>query len=162
MLTNETITFRALQFVASDCDGARSIDGHGFSGYDAEFGHDIVRKGEKFGWSEGQFRAAKRLAHKYRKQIINSGQFPADVLDLIANEAQPERTPKPEPVDVCLRFLGVEKEYDRAIRFFAGNVKNKVCVPKSLIRSMNKGDDHVLVTIPDWFAKKEGLTYFAA
>jgi hypothetical protein len=160
MQTTETLAYRALAIVAENCDHARALDGAGFSGADAEFGHDLVRKAARFGWSERQHAAAVKIARKYRKQVSARGTMPADWLELLAQEAAPARPAKPEAVDVCLRFLKVKAHYDRAITFFAGSLKNSVCVPKSLIRSLNEGDGEVLVTLPDWFVNKEGLGYW--
>lgn len=63
----------ALAHLAGICDGASSRDGQGFSGSDAEFGRDLARKGEAYGLSAKQHACAKRLVHKYRKQLGRAG-----------------------------------------------------------------------------------------
>ncbi len=155
--TTETLTFRALVAVRGVCDGARSDDGRGFSGYDARFAHDILDKGERFGWTVGQFTAAKKLAHKYRKQIAANGFDPAQIVDEAIPAVRPrERVEQP---DVTLWFDMVKREYDRATVF--AKAKDTACVPKSLIRDMASFDGGVSVTIPHWFVAKEGLIRFA-
>lgn len=70
----------ALVALASVCDGASTHDGAGFSGADTDFGRDLASKGREYGWTEKQHGAAKRLCHKYRKQLRNDFGFDPDAL----------------------------------------------------------------------------------
>jgi hypothetical protein len=70
----------ALVALASVCDGAGSRDGAGFSGSDTDFGRDLAAKGQAYGWTEKQHGAAKRLCHKYRKQLRADFGFDPDAL----------------------------------------------------------------------------------
>jgi len=58
------------QLVAADQDYAREQNGIGFSQYDCEFGHSLHQQLEKFEMlTERQWRAACKLAVKYRRQV---------------------------------------------------------------------------------------------
>lgn len=59
-----------LRILAGFCDGARSIDGMGFSRLDARIGHELAALQTL---SPRQAAIGKRLCHKYRKQL--SGEF---------------------------------------------------------------------------------------
>ena len=56
----------SLAFLAARCDGAFALDGQGFNGRDAAFGHDLAGRDDL---SDRQALAAQRMLRKYRRQI---------------------------------------------------------------------------------------------
>jgi hypothetical protein len=56
----------ALKFLADRCDGARSMDGHGFNKFDTAFGKDLAARNFL---TPGQVEAGVKLVRKYRKQL---------------------------------------------------------------------------------------------
>ena len=65
----------ALKFLASTCDGARDLDGQGFSAYDTDIGHSLASFCKL---STKQLTVGARLCFKYRKQL--SGKI-RDIID---------------------------------------------------------------------------------
>ena len=64
----------AIRKLSDLCDGAHSVDGAGFSKYDAHFGHVLAQKSYKqFGWTFKMTVAAYKLAWRYRKQLAGCG-----------------------------------------------------------------------------------------
>ena len=56
----------ALQFIAKQCDGAKTQDGRGFNKFDFNFGHDLANRDEL---TLNQALAGKKLLRKYRGQL---------------------------------------------------------------------------------------------
>jgi len=57
---------KGVQSLASVCDGAHALDGQGFNGVDAGFGHDLARRDYL---SNNQTIAAARMIRKYSRQL---------------------------------------------------------------------------------------------
>jgi len=157
----DTLTFRALLAVRGDCDGARSDDGKGFSGYDAGFARDLIEKGQRFGWSDRQFAAAQKLAVKYRKQA--AAKLDDFTVDAVRAEAAPAKPEREDPAPVVVE-VAIQKESAKALFVDVlpqrARYGKRVWVPRSLI-SFVEGwpeDDAVArATVPAWFASREGL-----
>ena len=82
--TTSTLVGTALLTIAGLCDGARRLDGTGFSRNDADFGRSLAQTVKTKGFStEKQFAAAKKLALRYRRQLVEAGMD----IDAIAAEA---------------------------------------------------------------------------
>ncbi len=62
----------AIRFLASVCDGALSLDGHGFSRLDAPLGHAIARLSVEH-WDELTWWWACWLVRAYRRQLSFAG-----------------------------------------------------------------------------------------
>lgn len=95
MTNTENTVQAAVRFLAGHCDGARRNDGAGFSAYDADFGHSMAKaaaEGRYF--TIGMLKACKKLAHKYRKQLVAGG------FDMEAIANQPDPGPRPERVEL--------------------------------------------------------------
>lgn len=58
--------------LAGVCDGARTWDGAGFSGADADFGHSLAGLTEAQ-WTLGRYWAAYNMLRKYREQLAANG-----------------------------------------------------------------------------------------
>ena len=59
-----------MQLAAADQDFARELNGKGFSRFDGEFGHSLAAQYQSTGMlTEAQWKAAIRLAKRYRRQI---------------------------------------------------------------------------------------------
>ncbi len=65
----ETIQ-QAIRFLAGVCDGAATVDGHGFNRNDTEFGHSLAQQER---WTEKQTIAAQKLANRYKRQLSKAG-----------------------------------------------------------------------------------------
>lgn len=77
----------ALKFLAGQCDWASSWDGAGFNKLDAQFGHDLADKCEKYNLTLRQHLAALKMLTKYRGQLQNAAlalPLEADVEQFIA------------------------------------------------------------------------------
>lgn len=61
---------QCLRHLASVCDYARTLDGQGFNGFDADFGHDLAGRDCL---SDGQAIVACKMLQKYRKQLETAG-----------------------------------------------------------------------------------------
>lgn len=133
----------ALLYLAGVCDGAGSIDGHGFNKVDAEFGHDLARKVPHLSYR--QTIAALKLLTKYQKQLAKvSIDLPTfdrlvDELDAIDDEVfdrpskvvtLPVKPAKPDivPADPWLSFPqreGLTEQqkmaYDRVCQWWVGS-----------------------------------------
>jgi SWI/SNF-related matrix-associated actin-dependent regulator 1 of chromatin subfamily A len=59
----------AMQFLAGICDGARALDGRGFSAFDVKIGHSLAEHSLCKKLTDGQVWLASKLAHKYRRQL---------------------------------------------------------------------------------------------
>ena len=168
-----TKTWQGLKIVALNCDNARNADGAGFGAYDAQFGKDIVAKGETYGWSEAQFRAAHKLAHKYRKQIAAGGITEEEIgfEDLTATKADVKAAGRPGDELVWVRGagpvrmgVGSDKSHHvlRKGRTSFRGTGNIVFLTRSLVRGM-RGDtlsdtrmqyDNLEFLMPLWWAQK--------
>lgn len=63
----------AIRFLSDACDGARSVDGAGFSKFDAKFGHSLASRAHlRHGWTFPQIIAAYKLAWRYRRQLAEN------------------------------------------------------------------------------------------
>ena len=62
----------AVRILASACDGARNIDGKGFSKFDAPIGHYLDRL-EPGRWFWKDIYLADKLITKYQKQLLAEG-----------------------------------------------------------------------------------------
>jgi ATP-dependent exoDNAse (exonuclease V) alpha subunit len=61
---------KAITYLATCCDGASGLDGQGFNKADSEFGHSLAQSIEQYGrLSSAQLEYARRLCHKYRRQL---------------------------------------------------------------------------------------------
>jgi len=60
------VAMRAIQELASVCDGARDKDGSGFNGVDARIGHSLAKQQS---FSDRQTWLALKITRKYRKQL---------------------------------------------------------------------------------------------
>lgn len=69
MSTTDQI-FACLRFLAGQCDGANSKDGHGFNKLDSQFGHDLAMQARL---TRNQMIAATRMLKKYSKQLEAAG-----------------------------------------------------------------------------------------
>lgn len=85
----------ALAAIAGVCDHAGSWDDTGFSKFDSEFGHKLARAGLSEGWTQKQHLAAKKLCHKYRKQLASRG-FDAAALAAEEFSMVHQRAPRAE------------------------------------------------------------------
>jgi hypothetical protein len=74
----------AIAYLASACDGARKLDGHGFSADHVTIGHRLARTRM---WSRRDRRAARDLIIYYRRQLDWAG---FDV-DTVLSGARPNR-----------------------------------------------------------------------
>jgi hypothetical protein len=161
----DTLTYRALVAVKGDCDGARSDDGKGFSGYDAGFAHDLIAKA-KFGWSERQFAAAQRLAVKYRKQAMaKDASFTPEA---IMAETAPARAAKPVlapvPVEVCIGAI-TDKAFFVDVLPQHQRFGKRLWLPQSVItfpegRPGQGSVEPKVALIAAWFADREGLNEY--
>lgn len=61
-----------IKALADVCDGARSDDGAGFTGYDSEFGHKLAQLPAPY-WTMPRYFAAYNLLAKYRVQLGKLG-----------------------------------------------------------------------------------------
>ena len=63
----KTAAHAAMRQLAGMCDGARTLDGAGFSRYDVTLGHDLAARTDEY--TDGQVWLAVRLARKYQRQL---------------------------------------------------------------------------------------------
>lgn len=63
---------KAIDFLASNCDYAQSLDGVGFNGPDARFGH-ILADTPLENWSVKMTFIAWKMLRKYKRQLANGG-----------------------------------------------------------------------------------------
>lgn len=63
----------ALIYLASQCDGAATQDGHGFNGTDAVFGHNLATAAKNWGLSPRQEFEACKMMRKYWRQLKTAG-----------------------------------------------------------------------------------------
>ena len=57
---------KRIQFLADACDGAHSQDAKGFSRWDKDLGFRLARAKH---WTDDMLNGARRLCHKYRRQL---------------------------------------------------------------------------------------------
>ena len=62
--------FEAIAYLASACDGAIRLDGHGFSADHVAIGHRLAGARR---WSRRDLRTARRLVTYYRRQLTHAG-----------------------------------------------------------------------------------------
>jgi len=61
---------RMIQSLAGVCDGAATLDGQGFSGFDAQFGHSLAHQSlSGRAWTVKQAAAAVKMIRKYQRQL---------------------------------------------------------------------------------------------
>jgi hypothetical protein len=61
---------RMIQSLAGVCDGAATLDGQGFSGFDASFGHSLAHQSlDGRAWTVKQAAAAVKMIRKYQRQL---------------------------------------------------------------------------------------------
>lgn len=70
--------FACLRYLAGQCDGAASKDGHGFNKLDVQFGHDLAMR--KY-LTRNQMVTATRMLKKYSKQLEAAGLVVPTVAD---------------------------------------------------------------------------------
>ena len=71
-LNNTALIHTAVVALSQNCDGAATLDGVGFNGVDAPFGHSIAHRPlDK--WTPKMARAAYQMIRKYRKQLSAHG-----------------------------------------------------------------------------------------
>ena len=80
---------KAIRFLAGVCDGASTIDGHGFNRRDAQFGHSLAQQDH---WTEKQIVAAQKLAGRYKRQLTQAG-FNLTELEGEVAPVKPQSTP---------------------------------------------------------------------
>lgn len=61
---------QAMRYLAGVCDGAVSLDGHGFNARDTAFGRSLA---EQEDWTENQAMAAIKVLRTYRNQLERAG-----------------------------------------------------------------------------------------
>jgi len=59
-----------IKYLAARCDGANSLDGQGYNGVDADFGHDLAQKDRL---TYRQQKAGLKMLKKYKKQLEAGG-----------------------------------------------------------------------------------------
>lgn len=106
----------AVAALAAACDGAASLDGHGFNGYDAPFGHAMAQLGEQ-AWTPRQRRAIWKMLRKYRVQLLASG---------IDYAAIPE---PPDPASIPISEAPSYKPSPREIRYNAEHDRFEISSP---------------------------------
>lgn len=84
MTTQEQVT-ACLRYLAGQCDGASSKDGHGFNKLDSQFGHDLAMQAHL---TRNQMVAATRMLKKYSKQLEVAGL----VVPMVAEAAKEQET----------------------------------------------------------------------
>lgn len=112
---------QAIRAIASVCDGAATLDGHGFDGQDAKFGQRLAVIPED-AWSEAMIADAWHMARKYRRQLADFG---IDVESL----AEP---PVTEVARVATDFGSARQSREEA-RKLARNASTKVELSGDLI-----------------------------
>jgi hypothetical protein len=108
----------ALAAIAGVCDHAGTWDGAGFGKFDSDFGHKLARAGQAEGWTEKQHAAAKRLCHKYRKQLASHGFDPAALAEEEFSMVK-QRAPRAEP-PAAAGYVRPTKPIDGFPNRFAG------------------------------------------
>ena len=85
-----TTVTEAMNALLARCDGARSKDGQGFNGRDAEFAHSLGHAVEKYGGlTPNQERAMHRVLRTYTKQLANMGiVYKEIIVEIDVREAQ--------------------------------------------------------------------------
>jgi SWI/SNF-related matrix-associated actin-dependent regulator of chromatin subfamily A-like protein 1 len=83
------------------CDGARSLDGQGYSRFDRGFAEDLLGKPS---WSPRQARAFWKMLRKYRGQLDGMGLPFASLPEPPEVPSEPE--PKPQQVPLDAAFYG--------------------------------------------------------
>lgn len=58
-----------VQYLAGVCDGALSLDGHGFNKFDTKIGHEVAARSLKRPLTDGEVALVRRFAKIYRKQL---------------------------------------------------------------------------------------------
>jgi hypothetical protein len=156
----------AILALDGQCDHASSLDGVGFSKFDAEFGKSMASGIRQFGHlSRKQFPYAQKLVKKYRKQVAALG---GDVEKLLAETlpAAPVKEEKPMARVNVLVKSGAETA--AAILVRASEMAPDVWLPRSQIMSKEQSGEGkwlrsycyipMVVTIPLWLANAKGLS----
>ena len=111
MIDENQILKRAVDSLASVCDGAADLDHHGYNKIDAHFGHKLASVDfEK--WSPRQRRAAWRMLGKYRGQL--QGVFGIDYT-AIPEPPKPEGNHVPRRIGLSGNRFAVTFPYDPAL-----------------------------------------------
>lgn len=159
MSETQSLAGRVLMAISGICDGARSEDGAGFSGYDAQCGKSLAQGFYDRGrWqSEKQFNLAKKLAIKYRRQAAKFGFVETDIRaeEYVAGEVAVVKAP---PAEVCVVGY-VIRSTDKAIQF-QQRAGKRVWLPTSQILAMEAiagSNSDCIARMPAWLADRAGL-----
>lgn len=144
---------KAIQYLAGQCDGARTQDGHGFSRWDADFGHTLAAKVTQYGaLTPKQFDYAKKLVNKYRKQLTEAG---FNVPSLLA-EVAPVQKVKQKPDGVMIR-ANIEANREKAYLVALIPSGIQCWLPKSQIETATDEDGSPVFIVPVWLAREKGI-----
>lgn len=77
---------RTIEYLASVCDHASSLDDAGFSANTASIGHELAHLPDRY-WNDGTFVAAARVAHHHRLQAITAAVLDEDVAEAMKTVA---------------------------------------------------------------------------
>ena len=109
--TFENTVHEALRYLAGRCDYAATLDGAGFNGLDAAFGHSLADQGRL---TEKQYAAAYRMLRKYRRQLAAGG-FDYDKFEAPDQRRAPAPAGSDRRVDVEGDVFVISFPYDREI-----------------------------------------------
>lgn len=109
MTTQEQI-LACLRFLAGQCDGANTKDGHGFTKFDSHLGHDLAMQSRL---TRNQMIYAARMLKKYHNQLETAGLVAPTVADVV------RATPAPLAIEMrkedMEEFSMLEPLYAQAI-----------------------------------------------
>ena len=87
---------RMIMSLAGVCDGAATLDGQGFSGFDAHFGHSLANRASSGqAWTYKQAQSALKLLRKYQGQLGGKAFMDTWIRDPVFS-MQPIGMPAPE------------------------------------------------------------------
>lgn len=161
----------ALAALAGMCDRANSLDGVGFSGADVEAGHDLATKFIRYrSWaSERQLSFAKRLCHKYRRQLARRG-FDVEALaaEPFTPRAQAPEEARPVRDELVIRTVTISRQTERAYYASTGPGRSE-WLPKSRVTILQQVPVRLRgsrvncplmvanVQVPRWLAEEKGM-----
>jgi hypothetical protein len=164
----------AICYLAGRCNYARTVDGHGFSKFDADFGHSLAEKVHRYGSLTPNMHAAvvatkqngaKRdgLIHKYRKQL-EAAEFDVEkILDSqpmqaspAAQQAQQNAMARKQPVLVYAFYRG-DSASKLAIKV-EQDAGKFAWLPKSQIEMSRHGGE-LQIKMPKWLAEEKKLDH---
>lgn len=164
MSETQSLAGRVLMAISGVCDGARTEDGAGFSGFDAQCGKSLAQSFFDRGhWqSVKQFNLAKKLAIKYRRQAVEFGFVEADIkaeeyagVQRAAGEAAVTKAPPAEAYVIGYVIRSTAK----AIQF-QPRAGMRVWLPTSQIlarEAIDGSSTDCVLRMPAWLAHRAGL-----